>query len=285
MKYLLKQSATMTSVNDFVKTLQSPQWTVTEDGPGVPFALALFESEPAVCAEELFTFIARQPNILSGKARDLMKSTQGMMISEDENADYESLVAGVKRMGEKMDGFTRFLTSKKHWGPIYNGPMTVTRIWRTKNDQVVGTPEDRKLPINEVPNRLSSIVIAENDDGTKPRVMLSLSNGNYRMDGSVGEVREDFLVDLPEMYARGHGKERFAGRTRGVGRAKITEFFADAAIGMLPLLEEIVYVASILERRGVLEDTLFDFSDKLAKKAEVKAEDNPEAKYEIGGWS
>lgn len=283
MKYLLKKSGFMRSINDFANQMRNPAWV--DEGPGIPQPIALFLDEPEVAAEEFLGMIARMPNELAGKAADLMKESQGLVMSEDERADLTCLAAGVTRVGQQMDSFTRFLAEQQHWVPIYNAPVSVLRVWRTREDRIVGTPEERKLPINEVPNRLSSIVVCENDDGTKPRVMLSLSSGHYRPDLQTGDVREDFLLDLPGMYGHGGRVDSRGVRGRGASRDKSIGLFTDVVERAMPLLLEILYVAEILNRRDCLDDSRFDFSEKVIKTTELKAELNPDAKYEIGGWA
>lgn len=273
------------SVNQFVDSL-----THDPGGPGsdLPPALQLFANQPAQVTRDIFTFIATAPRELSEKVGELLDEAKGVMLSEEERAELTALSTSVREMGELMDKFTRYIAMGKPWTPIYNGPVKVTRVWRTKrNEEIVGEPEDRVLPIDQVPNRLTSLVLVqeETNKGMRTRPMMCVSDGQYREDASIGPVREDFLIDLPAMFEHGASVSPRGRINRGCSPQQTCQIFATMMNGSLDLLEAILVVAKPLVQRGLIEDDIWDFAEKVFASKPLKPEDNPDAKYEIGGWS
>jgi hypothetical protein len=283
MQYFLKTAGYKT-VNEFREAMLN--YDVLANYGGIPTPLGRFIDEPKVTAEEILGFIIKTPNELVRKVNGWLTRIEGTLLSEETNEDRLAAINGVRRVGARLDEFTRWIANARHWGPIYNGPMKVTRVWRTKADVIVGSPEERNLPIDQVPNRLSSLVAAENDDGTNKKFMISVSTGTYRDGGDPeGPLREDFLIDLPEMYEHG-SKVRMAGRHRGCSRDTGIALFSEMVNESMAVFDAILDLAEPLERQGVLNDKRFLFKKpEVIVKAEFKAENNPNAKYEIGGWA
>ena len=288
MKDFLNKWRPGSSVNDFVQSMAREDWAPGSDPTELPPALAPFHSEPGFVAEQLFNFIATAPRELSEKVNELLEEAKGVMLTEEQNLELRALMLTTKQMGEQMDSFTKSLARGRAWASIYNAPVSVTRVWRTKrNEEIVGTPEERKLPLDQVPNRLSSIVLVEEESskGVTRRPMLCVSDGHYRQDGAIGDVREDFLIDLPAMFAHSSGTGTFRGR-RGCSQEHTQKIFTGIMRDAIPLIEYILAVAKPLVERGIVESDLYKYDQPLTLASKpLKAEENPDAKYEIGGWA
>lgn len=277
------------TVNDFVHSMINTQWA--ESDKTLPPALYLFESAPAQVTRDLFTFISTAPRELSEEVGQLLKATQGMVLSEDDRIELKVLSDDVLRMGNLMDEFTKSIAKGRSWASIYNAPVKVTRVWRTKrNEEVIGEPEERNLPIDQVPNRLTSLVLVEEETnkGKRTRPMLCVSDGQYRDDGSsFGPVREDFLIDLAAMFEHGSNVAPRGRVTRGCSKDHTQKIFTAIMNDSLRLFESILDVAKPLIQRGIIDSTLYDFTEKeqIASSKPLTAEENPDAKYEIGGWA
>lgn len=277
------------TVNEFVRSLEETRWA-DDTGKHLPPALMTFGFDPRGVSRAIFTFLATAPRELSETVGLLLKDSQGMALSEEEHLELKALSAGVHRMGTLLDEFTKKIAKQRAWRAIYNAPVSVTRVWRTKRDeQVVGVPEERKVPVDQMPTRMASMVMVEEETnkGVRTRPMLALSDGQYRMDGAIGEVREDFLLDLPEMFGHGNDSAWAAGRGRkGCTKEHTQDLFTELVMGGMELFHSILEVAKPLVERELVSSDLFDFKvqEVIASKP-LKAEDNPEAKYEIGGWA
>lgn len=278
------------SVNTFVASMQSERYADGDDHTLLP-ALELFHTSPRAVAEYLFTYIATAPRELTDLASQVLDASKGVVLTEEEQIDLKALAISCKELGEQMDRFTKNMASDKAWSAIYNAPISVTRVWRTKRgEEVVGTPEVRNVPIDQVPNRLSSLVLVEEESskGVTRRPMLSVSDGRYQLDGPIGEVRADFLIDIPAMFAHGADVSPRGRMGRGCGQKGTERLFTRTMTAALPLLEATLAVAEPLVRRGVLESDLYQFDeviDYTPGANPLKAEDNPNAKYDIGGWA
>lgn len=277
------------TVNDFVHSMTHTQWSKSDNI--LPPALYQFEHSPGEVAHSLLTYIATAPRELTDTASEILDQSKGYVQTEQDQLDLKALAVACKELGEQMDVFTKALAKSRVWAPIYNGPVSVIRVWCTKrNEEMVGTPEIRNLPIDKVPNRLSSIVLVEEETskGVRVRPMLSVSDGHYRMDGAIGEVREDFLIDLKAMFVYGMEDAGVGRRGRGCGRDGTMKLFTQMMNEALPLIEATLAVVKPLHQRGVVTSDIYNFEVENVYTPganPLKAEDNPDALYDIGGWS
>ncbi|MEG0063032.1 MAG: hypothetical protein RR740_00365 [Pseudomonas sp.] len=172
----------------------------------------------------------------------------------------------VENLASNIDAFTRKVGNSRIWGKVYRGPVDVIEVWRTKEDEVVGEPSERKIDVTNIQSNLVAMALMERGTGDST-VCLSLSDGRYR-EGS----RCDHLLDVPAMFSK-YGE-------------KAMGLFRDAA----PVLENLTDLARILHESGKVElgagrIKLYGLDAMAYIKRELKPEDAPDALYEVGGWA
>lgn len=299
MRYFLDNSINTINpagtIQDFAEGLMNPGASTAQhiikmtDGSieRLPIVLSYVLEDPGACVDEIFTFFARGPRELSEQVSKHLDATLGYVRSSEEIQSDRTMMNEVTIMAKHLDDFTKEMARSRPWDRLYNGPVPVTRIWRTEKDQVIGEPEDRKVASNLMPNRLSSLVIAEDENRPdSSKVMFSVSEGRYRPDGAA-EVREDFLVDIAKMFEQAISRDT---RLRRDSRCSI-----DEGIYVLwkllekatPLLLSICHLTDSMREAGILKDPklLFGAIEKIEKILPLNPENNPNALYTIGEWS
>ena len=287
MRYLLNQiyGDCGATVADFASDVQTAGLVPTDITPAgrqiILRPLESFTMMPQVLSEELFGFIASAPRLLAEQAGELVSRSD----DEDEyvQAKLQVLSDHCIRMGALLDEYTKYLTKLAPWKQISRNTVDVTRIWRTKKDEILGSPEDRKVMCENLPNRMASLVMAI-DEGRPDKVMLAVSNGQYRGDGA-DCAREDFLIDLPLMI--------HTGMTAGANGFKSASVAAETCLvlnrmveGALPLIRQIVEVARQLDDLDALDDPKHIYKGvEFLKRRTLNPEDSPNALIDIGTWA
>lgn len=283
MRYLLNQIFNKdATLSNFIGALKSGR-AYSFNGTTMIEPLNHFVGDPSGYTHDLFKLIASAPRELAEQAAELLKSDD-FLGSFDRVADNQHLAKLAREMGMYLDQYTKSIASQEPWKEIYMNPIPVLRIWRTKDDEVVGEPEERNVTSDQLRSRLASMVIAEGGDG-RTNVMISVSDGRYRPDGENAPVREDFLVDIPGMFAKGFDSTNLKGRRAST--AHVCGLLNKMVMEALPLLCSIEAMALELSRRGALvdDDLIFERSGYEPPRKTLNPEDSPNALIAIGEWA
>lgn len=274
------------TVADFVSDVSTADLIPTDSTPPgqnvILRPLVGFIYEPHTLSEQLFGFMVSYPRHLAQIAGEVVSGDRAAR----PKADMLELSSSCIRLGMLVDEYTAALVKMNPWGAFNkNAPLAVTRIWRDRNDNVIGEPEERNVHPDNVPSRVASLVMVI-DDARPDRVMIALSDGRYKDDGTGGEAREDFLIDIPAMIQRSVGPNK-KGYLDKNSVAKSCMMLNRMVQEGRPLLKQIIYVAEQLIDMGKLDDPdeLFDRTDKFKERQLIKPEDSPNALIKIGQWA
>lgn len=242
-----------------------------------------FEKDPEGMCSDFFEFLATAPRELSATAADYVRYSQASYnYGEDPDLRPVDIAANVKHLGEALDNFTKKLARNKPWLHAYHTAVDTLAVWRGRDNEIQGEPVPRKVQVDSLATSLVGIVTAESDDGTT-KTMLSVSDGHYR---GAEELRQDYLIDIPECLAIGFGKS-LKGRPRGNTSDATMVCLYRVMIDALPLIMQCLSMAKMLDELGVLEGKHASYVARPEKKEPkpMKPEDSPNALYPIGEWS
>jgi hypothetical protein len=288
MKYLLNQMLMPGStVENFVDTMMTLRDEIGEQPVNIAqmrmmeHQMLPFMRDPSGACADLFNYIATAPRELCAQASEYIKTLGHDSQFLDKTTD---LAMHVARLGEALDEFTKTLVKRAPWRYAYSDTVEVTRVWRTKEDQIAGTPATRKVQKASLPTRLVGLVTAEHEDGRK-QTMLSMSSAHYK--GDAGEIpcREDFLVDIPECFVIGFGAST-KDRPRNINNETAMIGLYGVICDALPLISGCVGIAEKLAERGALSDPEGIYKGFVGTvRKTLNPEDSPNALIEIGGWA
>lgn len=247
------------------------------DVPELDRHLAAFEADPEGVIGEFFHFLSTAPSSLTDQAKNFIVSQN----DDDEFTETETqfeMAQSVSRMGKQLDELARKLTKLAPWRYAYHSAVDVTQIWRTKDNEVIGDPTNRKVQIDAVPRTMVGIVTVEPSDG-HPRTMLSVSSGEYK---GAEEAREDYLIDLTRIYQIAFGTAG-VNRPRGVSDAQVTASLYKVITAAVPLVYEICMMAHQLRKVGALDDPTGIYRVLAVVKKALNPEDYQEG--QLGGWA
>lgn len=289
MRYLLNrvcgQGSTLENFLDHMADMNlatNPRDTIRPSKIGdISIGLRHFIEDPDGLCNEFFSFIAKAPNELSQQAATYIKANKEVNAFGAEAYVGTELAMYVSDVGKSLDEFTKSLAKITPWRIAYHSAVDVIRIWRTKEDEVVGLPEHRKVQIEAVSTRLVSIVSAEQDNG-RSQTMLSVSNGLYKGEEA---VREDYLIDIPEIFNIAYGQSR-VGAPRGVNQDVATAVLYRSISAAMPLILKIMSMATMLSELNALDDPTGIYTKAVSKARKLlDPKDSPNALIDIGGWA
>lgn len=285
MRYLLNQIFNKdATLDNLIATLRSDRFVATKQGAYMVEPVNAFLEDPFPICHDLFVMIASAPRELAEQAAALIQAdNEGLAPSDTAENVHLSKIA--REMGGHLDCYTKFLARWEPWKQVYKNPIPVIRIWRTKEDTVVGEPEERNVQVSAMSNSLSSMVVAETETGHK-KILIATSNGRYRENPGGEPVREDFLVDIPKMICDGI-EEAVHRKNRNCSPREACEMLNRMVVESVPLLASMSTMAKELSRRGALIDPehIFERHDQEFPRTGLKAEDSPNALITIGEWA
>jgi hypothetical protein len=240
-----------------------------------------FEEDPEGMCGEFFQFIATAPLGLSEQAAKHLNSVDTSWMNSEQRHIATDLVTDVKDLGAELDRFTLKLAKLAPWRVAYNSTVDVLRVWRTKDNEVIGEPSPRKVQIDSVPTRLCGIVSAESDSGGK-QTMLSVSEAIYKGDDN---AREDYLIDIPAIFQIGFGMHRVKA-PKGSNEDQTMIALYRTICAAMPVVFQSISMATKLSRLGALDDPegIYAAFAPVVRKP-LDPNDSPNALIEIGGWA
>jgi hypothetical protein len=283
MRYLLNQIFNKdATLSNLIGAMKGGRHIAMGNGAMMLEPLHRFVEDPAGYTHDLFKLIASAPRELAEQAAELIKE-ENESLNTANVQDNMHLAKLAREMGAYLDQYTKAIASQTPWKTIYGGTIPVTRIWRTKKDEVIGEPLVRNVMVDNMHSRLASMVIA--DDGSRANVMISVSDGRYREDPGSEPVREDFLIDIPAMFAKGLDDGFVKGRRASPGL--VCNLLNKMAVEAMPLLSSIEAMAKELSRRGALvdDDLIFERHNFEPARKGLNPEDSPNALITIGSWA
>lgn len=244
----------------------------------IPGTIPFFETMPLSVTEALLSFAASTPRELCEQADVMMHDADGIYSFEPD--DLETLMHTAAAVGRHIDNTTRWLSKKAIWKKLSKKSLSVMSLWKDKGGDIIGEPAVRNLMVDQVPTNLSSLVMVEGLDGNpylKPRLMVSTGRSDH--DGNV----EHFLINIAVIV-----KEAFSERPKGhvvakqIAAAFVNDLISDC---LFPMIVDVLKLAEILDSFGYLKDPEGLFERVKHVRRELTAEGNPNALYEIGGWT
>lgn len=255
------------SLPEFVQMLEHPQFveerTINFNGDTtvkeIDEVFAAIKMDKTLYWTQLLTFLFKEPREL------IFLATQHAKCVPDFDPDKVKIAMLVEKLARNIDEFTKKVGVSRLWGKVYRGPVDVVEVWRTKEDEIVGEPVERKIQVNDIRSNLVAMAVMERSPGNET-VCLSLSDGRYR-EGS----RCDHLLEVPPMFS--------------IMGEKALELFKES----VPIMNNMIDLAAILQASGKIElgakrTALYKVAEVYVKR-ELKPEDVPDALYDVGSWS
>lgn len=183
------------------------------------------------------------------------------------------LVGLIEKMGTEIDDYTRRICRNALWRQAYNNQtMDVATFWADSSGTPVSNPEFRKIQPGDIKPAHGRIVLVDAEDGSAQKPCLCVSDGILR-EGN----RQEILIPVVDMVAFavvGANAQITGAKFIGEAHSVIQAFFE---------------VADELSAQGMLADADDIYGLKKRKKAaprrQITAENNPQAKIDIGSWS
>lgn len=207
----------------------------------------------------------------------------------DEVNAVKDLVHQVGILNELVNEYAQVLVQHRPWVKLTNGTVETHRIWINRAGEMVGTPEKRNMEPRNLPTKQFKIVVVEGEPGQN-KAAFSCSDLMYKNDASAGniDIAQAFVFDMSQMLVDFlmPSHRRFKG---AAAPSSAHQNFAMKTLGHAArLMHGICDMAEVMHKHSILVDTdnLYQLKHlpKNASKG-ILAEENPDAKIEIGSWS
>lgn len=228
-------------------------------------------------------------------ARELSNEAKQAIEEIDETSPSQSDVRAVAELAQQVailnslvNGYGDKLAEFRPWVKMSASTMEVYRFWNDKSGKNYGEPDKRGMETKQMPTQKVKIVCIESEDGRSTRAAVSCSNGQYRIDESVGGVAiaSAYIFDMPLMMAKYLSG---TGGRRSMGALNRESIVVETMQKASSLMHGLCDMAETMNRHGVLRDVdnLYMLNELTTIKPSkgVVAEESPDAKIEIGSWS
>lgn len=248
-----------------------------ESGAETPFLIdRLIDDESSkgrLLVEELYQHLHTTGLDLSKQASETVEYMTLANESYPMSPPHVRLVGLIERMGTEIDDYTRRICRNALWRQTYsNRPMDVATFWSDKNGTPVSNPEFRNMDAGDVKPAHGRIVLVDAEDGSAQKPCLCVTDGVLR-EGN----RQEVLIPVVDMVS--------SAVIGGCAQITGSKFIGEAHT----VIQAFFDVADELAAQGTLCDPDDIYGLKKRKKAAprrtITAEDNPEAKIDIGSWS
>lgn len=183
------------------------------------------------------------------------------------------LVGLIEQMGTNIDEYTRRICRNALWRQAYNNQtMEVATFWADKSGNPISNPELRKMQPGDIKPAHGRIVLVDAENGSPQEPCLCVSDGKLR-EGN----RQEILIPVVDMVS--------AALIGGTAITTGSKFVGEAH----SVIQSFFEVADELSAQGMLVDPndVYSFKKRGLEppRRQITAENNPEAKIDIGSWS
>lgn len=241
---------------------------------------------------ELFVWFHREGQAIVTTAEKLAASTD---IELDEElglagGPMRELTYRIQSLSNSLKKYTNDMASSGFWRMAAGESVPVFSVWTNRQGEAVSDPEERAVMKAEMPLRNAGMFILEDENGRmNPCPVISVSDGVYRPSGiknALGvedDARQNFMVKVVptfcDLLSGGAGLDAAEHRIDALRRH------------MENMVEPLQAMSDVAELIHVLKPDAVDMQiygleeESVEPKVDLTAENNPEAKIEIGSFS
>lgn len=289
MKAVLKGLGLHT-VRDLIVKIQYPETTKVKVGS---MAAALeMEKLPVdwVGHEEASELVNQYLFYLFTEGQRLTAIAKNLIMSEEEDggqyvslSDKSGMTMYVDEIAKSVTSFTKDLSRYRPWVKAFGDAVPTMRVWvDAKTKDPIGAPTNRKIASGNIHYNDCAIGIIEVNGRETPAFWCN--DGIKKKQENGDEVLEQFFFDLPKTY-RALMFDKFGTVATVQGARAISKTLEDSH-NMLVAFDGLANLLGKLGRGGEADaPQIYGLNDDFVRGGEVKAENNPNALLEIGGWS
>lgn len=278
------------TVRDLITKIQYPETTKVQTAAmagsltmeKLPVEWADHEEGPELLNQYLY-YLFTEGQRLTAIAKDLIISEEEDGASYVSLSDKGGLSMYVDEIAKSVTSFTKDLSRYRPWVKAHGDAVPVMRVWvDAKTKDPIGAPTNRKIASGNIQYNDCAIGIIEVNGRETPAFWCN--DGIKKKQENGDEVLEQFFFDLPKTYRALMRDKR--GNFATVQGARAVSKTLEDSHNLLVAFDGLATLLGKLGRNGEVDhQEIYGLGNEPMTRGEVKAENNPNALLEIGGWS